>query len=104
MAFHVLEQSNRLVDGYKRTFRIEGKSLLLIQEHGEVFLIENRCPHMDAPLDTGTVTPDAAIRCRAHGIEFDLRSGRASGSMANMLDCLNRFNLIYEGTAVGVDL
>ena len=104
MAFFALEQMSRLHDGYMRAFRVEGQNLLLIQEKGKLFLIENRCPHMDVPLDGGIIVPNLGIRCRAHGIEFDLESGRALGPLANTLDCLNRFQPAYQGTTVGVDL
>ena len=103
MAYHQLEQLSRLYDGYMRPFVIEGRRLLLLQEAGKLHLIENRCPHMDIPLETGALLPTEAIRCRAHGIEFDLNTGKASGPLADSLDCLTRFRLAYEGTTVGVE-
>ncbi len=104
MAFVALEQVSKLYDGYMKSFRVEGKNALLIQDEGKVFLLENRCPHMDVPLETGTLLPNLGIRCRAHGIEFNLETGAASGPLANTLDCLTRYTLIYEGTSVGVEV
>ncbi|WP_370978815.1 Rieske (2Fe-2S) protein [Agaribacterium sp. ZY112] len=104
MAFHVLEQLSRLQDGYKKSFNIEGHKLLLIHENGHSYLIEDRCPHKDLPLSTGTVTPDGKLRCSAHGIAFELNSGKATGPMGDVLDCLTRFDLVYEGSTVGVEL
>jgi len=104
MAYHALEQSSRLFDGYMKAFKVNGKSLLLIQELGKLYLIENRCPHMDVPLDSGTLLPDGKIRCRSHGIEFTLDSGKANGPLADTLDCLTKFYVAYEGTTVGVDI
>lgn len=104
MAFHALEQLHRLQDGYKQAFKIDGVSLLLVQEEGKTFIIENRCPHMDVPLERGALVPEKKIRCLAHGIVFDLQSGKAEGPLANTLDCLKRFPVAYEGNKVGVDL
>lgn len=104
MAFFALEQASRLFDGYKQAFRVGGKNLLLLQEKGKLFLIENRCPHMDVPLESGIIVPNLGLRCRAHGIEFSLETGKATGPLADTLDCLTRFNVVYEGTQVGVEL
>lgn len=104
MAYYKLEQLSQLHDGYMRAFHIEGQSVLLLQEGGKLYLIENRCPHMDVPLDSGDLTAGSTIRCRAHGIEFNLESGKANGPLADTLDCLTKFKLAYEGTTVGIDL
>lgn len=103
MAYHQLEQLHRLHDGYLQAFSVAGKNLLLIQEEGKTFLIENRCPHMDIPLATGQLIAGPGIRCRAHGIEFDLATGKAGGPLADTLDCLNKYPLAYEGNTVGVE-
>lgn len=52
-SFQPLEDVSRLHDGYRRCFSIEGVSLLLVQTGSTLFLIENRCPHMDWPLESG---------------------------------------------------
>lgn len=103
MAFYSLANLADMYDGFSAAFNVGGQRLLLLQENGEIFVIENRCPHMDAPLASGRVT-QGAIVCRAHGIAFDLRSGRARGPLAGMLDCLRFFPVVYEGNKVGVDI
>lgn len=104
MAFHSLEKLVRLHDGYRNNYQVEGQKLLLIQYEGQVFIIENRCPHMDVPLDQAELLGGQLIRCRAHGISFELNSGRACGPLAGTLDCLKKFTPIYEGDSIGVDL
>ncbi len=103
MAFYGLANLADMHDGFKVAVTVNGRPLLLLQDCGEVFVIENRCPHMDAALSTGRIA-DGAIVCRAHGIAFDLRSGRARGPLADTLDCLRQFSVIYEGNKIGVDL
>jgi nitrite reductase/ring-hydroxylating ferredoxin subunit len=103
MAFYALANLVDLYDGYSAAFNLKGRSLLLLQEGGQPVIIENRCPHMDAPLSTGKLSQDAIV-CRAHGIAFDLQSGRARGPLADTLDCLQFFPVVYEGNKIGVDL
>lgn len=104
MSFMPLEQLSRLFDGYQKPFNVHGHSLLLCQLDGEVFIIENRCPHMDVALTTATQLPNKCLRCRAHGIEFDLVSGKARGPLASTLAPVKKYFPVYEGTQVGVDL
>lgn len=104
MAFFALEKLNQLHDGYQKKFSINGLSLLLLQSEGRLYLIENRCPHMDVPLTEAKQLPGAKLQCRAHGIEFDLDSGKACGPLAGTLDCLKAYTLAYEGTSVGIDV
>ncbi len=104
MSFFALEQLSRLHDGYKQSFTVDGQHLLLCQLEGQIFLIENRCPHMDVPLSSATILPGAQLRCQAHGIAFDLNSGKATGPLADTLDCVKKFSPVYEGSQIGVDL
>lgn len=102
--FYPLEKLAKLHDGYQKAFVLESHSLLLLQMDGQRYLIENRCPHMDVPLTTAEQLPDGGLRCRAHGIAFDLPSGKAQGPLANQLDCLKQFPLAYDGDTLGVEL
>lgn len=40
----------------------------------DVFALENRCPHAGDPLSEG-VLEGAVVICRAHGWDFDVRTG-----------------------------
>ena len=42
---------------------------------GEIYAIENLCPHMDLPLDIGQITEKATILCPYHKSEFCFKSG-----------------------------
>lgn len=103
MAYVALEKLHQLHDGYKRLVRLAGRELLLLQEEGRLYLIANRCPHMDAPLHKASVC-EHLLRCPAHGIEFDLRDGRPQGGAADCVGSLEYIPLIFEGNTVGIDL
>ena len=60
--------------GEKKKYILNEKEILLINE-GEVYAIENLCPHMDLPLDIGQITDKATILCPYHKSEFCFKSG-----------------------------
>ena len=60
--------------GEKKKFKLKEKEILLINE-GEIYAIENLCPHMDLPLDIGQIYEKATILCPYHKSEFCFKSG-----------------------------
>lgn len=66
--------SSELQAGEKKKYQLEDKEILLINQ-GEVFAIENLCPHLDLPLDVGQVTEKDTILCPYHASEFCFKSG-----------------------------
>lgn len=53
---------------------VNGIRILLIENNGQVFALENRCPHAGKPLDGGNIHK-GTIRCPFHGAEFRLDNG-----------------------------
>ncbi len=97
--FHPLEKLHLLHDGYQKSFRVGRLDLLLIQSEGRTFLIENRCPHMDAPLTRASVI-QGVIRCPLHGLQFNLRTGQTEGSVCSTP--LKIHVPVYEGNMIGI--
>jgi nitrite reductase/ring-hydroxylating ferredoxin subunit len=50
------------------------RPILVIYDHGRVFAVDNRCPHMGFPLERGSVE-DGILTCHWHHARFDLESG-----------------------------
>jgi len=98
--FVTLERLINLDEGYKRAFAVSGRQLLLIVDQGQHLLFENRCPHQGAPLHDGTLA-NGMLRCRRHGIEFDVHSGRPRLAQCG---ALTRWPVVYEGDRLGIDL
>src|SRR5262249_17920776 len=46
----------------------------LFEHSGQMYAVDNRCPHMGFPLDKGTVN-DCILTCHWHHARFDLASG-----------------------------
>ncbi len=50
------------------------RPVLVVQQGGHVFAVDNRCPHMGFPLDRGSVE-DGILTCHWHHARFELASG-----------------------------
>jgi len=54
--------------------RGEQHNIAVFTEEGNVYAVDNRCPHMGFPLDRGTVK-NGMLTCHWHQARFDLKSG-----------------------------
>ncbi|MEJ2087095.1 MAG: Rieske (2Fe-2S) protein, partial [Gammaproteobacteria bacterium] len=52
----------------------EFRRIAVFSDGGQVYAVENNCPHMGFPLDKGSVR-DGILTCHWHQARFDLRSG-----------------------------
>jgi nitrite reductase/ring-hydroxylating ferredoxin subunit len=50
------------------------RPILVVENSGQVYALDNRCPHMGFPLDKGTVE-DGILTCHWHHARFDAASG-----------------------------
>ena len=98
--FVALERLINLQDGYRSTFRVAGLDLLLLVVDGRPLLLENRCPHRDAPLHSASLNGQV-LRCARHGFEFELRSGEP---LSARCAALKMFDLAYDGDRIGIDV
>jgi nitrite reductase/ring-hydroxylating ferredoxin subunit len=89
-----LEKRGRLVVG------VEGHTICLLHEGGQVHAVDNRCPHMGFPLHRGSVA-DGILTCHWHHARFDLCSG---GTFDQWADELRRFPVEVDGGEIYVDV
>lgn len=61
-------------EGKMKPVEVGDTRILLIRIQGEIFAIENRCPHMNCPLQGGIIQ-DYSIKCPCHSWSFDIRTG-----------------------------
>lgn len=82
-------------NGKHRAFIIEGISILIFRINTEVHALENRCTHLDFPLEGGRQV-GSTITCRKHGARFDIHTGKAVVGPA--VDPLRRFEVrVHHG-------
>lgn len=63
-----------LEPGQRKLAFIEGRSLVVFNIDGTFHAIDNACPHNGASLASGQLE-GCVLRCPAHGLRFDLRTG-----------------------------
>ena len=86
--------------GGRQRVRLDGHSLLLFNLAGAVHAIADSCPHAGAWLGSGKLD-GCWLRCPAHGMTFDVRTGRMRGGGGLGL---RAYPVRVEGDAVEVDL
>lgn len=75
--------------------RIDGIAVFNVDGH--LHAIDDGCPHAGASLFGGAVD-DGAVRCTAHGLRFDLASGKMRGGTM----CVRTHAIAREGDSAYV--
>jgi 3-phenylpropionate/trans-cinnamate dioxygenase ferredoxin subunit len=63
-----------LGDGKMKLVIVEGTPVLLLKQNGQIFAINNRCPHMACGLSGGTLD-GLVIVCPCHDWRFNVATG-----------------------------
>jgi nitrite reductase/ring-hydroxylating ferredoxin subunit len=82
-----------------KTIHVAGRTLVLWRSNGQVYALDNRCPHMGFPLDRGTCR-DGILTCHWHSARFDLRTG---GTFDQFADDVQVFPVELRGEEVWID-
>ena len=89
-----------LQDGTMKLLSVEGTPVLLIKQFGQIFAIDNRCPHQGCGLSGGTLD-GLVIVCPCHDWRFDLRTGEYEDEPAMKL---KKFELKIKDGKIWVKL
>ena len=76
-----------------------GHAIAVIHHDGEIYAVDNRCPHMGFPLDRGSVS-GGILTCHWHHARFDLASG---GTFNPFADDVRSFPVTVVDGQVWVD-
>lgn len=86
--------------GVLRSFKLGGQPLVVSKtESGELFALDNRCPHEGYPLSTGALK-GCALTCCWHNWKFDVRDGHCDVGGEGV----RAFPIRIDGDDVLVDL
>ena len=88
-------------NGRHRAVVVGGHAVLVFRMDEQLHAIENRCSHLDFPLDGGRQI-GCEIICRQHGARFDIRTGKVLGGPA--VDPVRVFPARVVGDRVEVSL
>jgi nitrite reductase/ring-hydroxylating ferredoxin subunit len=81
--------------------QVEGKSLALINLDGEIYALDDECPHEAGPLSEGQIVGNE-IECPWHSSHFDIRTGRVTRDPAETDVATYKVRLV--GDAVEVEI
>lgn len=68
---------DQLSEGMTFPADVDDVEVVLVLQDGKLYALADNCSHQDFPLSQGVVLPGGRIKCRAHGAEFDLATGKA---------------------------
>lgn len=67
-----------LASGQRQVVTVGQQKILLINHNGQLYAIDNACPHLKLSMKNGKITEEGSIVCPWHKSAFDLRSGEAT--------------------------
>jgi NAD(P)H-dependent nitrite reductase small subunit len=64
-------------EGAAKMIRVKGEEMAVFKRDGQVYAIQNTCPHEGGQLSKGWLESDEVV-CPLHGYKFDLKTGACS--------------------------
>jgi 3-phenylpropionate/trans-cinnamate dioxygenase ferredoxin subunit len=80
---------------------VEDRPIVLVEQDGEIFALEDRCSHEEFPLSSGECE-SGEITCVLHGARFNVRTGAPTALPAVMP--VKTYEVRIEGDDVQVKL
>ncbi len=65
--------------GQKKIVTLKGMAILLVNDNGTVYAINNKCPHMGGSLGDGELR-GTMITCPRHGSSYEIVTGKNVGA------------------------
>jgi len=89
-----------LPPGRSKSIRVGERRVALFNEGGDLFALDEACPHMKADLSQGKLR-NGVLACGWHGWKFDIRTGRG---LTKDWACLKTHHLFREGDQLVLEL
>jgi 3-phenylpropionate/trans-cinnamate dioxygenase ferredoxin subunit len=80
--------------------KVSGKNICLIRTEGNLYAVQNNCPHAGAQLSNGWCTKGKII-CPYHRQEFDLITGRGAKGQGNYVN-IYPLEIRSDGLYIGI--
>lgn len=79
---------------------IDGLDLVIYKLSGELFVINNSCPHQHAPVLAEGIREGYALTCPLHGWTFDLKSGKSTNGQSR----LRKYDYRLDGDDIFIEI
>ena len=101
MSFRPVAKLEEVEEGRGLRVRIDEVDIGLYRVEGQVYAMEDTCPHAGFPLSKGELK-GCVITCEAHGWPFDVRTGFDPDNIDGFpIPC---FAVLIEGDEIQVDV
>ncbi len=87
--------------GAMKKVSVDGKEILVVNNEGNFYAIDDTCTHSGASLSEGQLE-DTTVTCGWHGAQFDCKTGKLSKFPAKIND-LKSYNVILESDEVFIE-
>ena len=74
MSYTTVARVEDFPEGHSRIVEHDGQLVAVFHEAEGFFAVQNECPHVWAPLASGSVD-ECVVTCPLHGWSFDVRTG-----------------------------
>ncbi len=75
---------SEIQEGKMKLIRAEGKQVLFIKQNGNIYVIDDRCPHMGCKFSGGSLDGNFVV-CPCHEWRFNLETGEYENDPAYVL-------------------
>jgi nitrite reductase/ring-hydroxylating ferredoxin subunit len=99
--FIEVAKRSQIPEGGAIGVEVEGKCLALVNLRGEIYALDDACPHEAGPLSEGQIVGDD-IECPWHRSCFDIKTGRVTRDPST--ECVATYTVRLVGESVEVEL
>lgn len=64
-----------LLEGSALVIEVKGREVAFVRTGGEVYALDNECPHAGQALGDGEVIEEGILECPGHGATFNVATG-----------------------------
>ena len=90
-----------IAPGAMKKVSVDGKEILVVNNEGNFYAIDDTCTHSGASLSEGQLQ-DTTVTCGWHGAQFDCKTGKLSKFPAKIND-LKSYNVVLESDEVFIE-
>jgi nitrite reductase/ring-hydroxylating ferredoxin subunit len=91
-----------IADQSATCIKVEGKSIALFNLGGELYAIDDTCPHAGASLSEEGIIEGEEVECSWHGSRFNIKSGDVTEPPAS--DGVTKYNVRLTGDDIEIEI
>ena len=98
--FVKVAQADEVQEGQPVVVEVGTLRVVIFRAQGQLFAMDNACPHRGGPLDEGFVE-GLSVTCPWHAWQFDLKTGRCESAPGVTQNC---YKVKVDGSDILIDI